>query len=251
MVEPELIALLERALEATAGERTVTRVRLLARLCGAIYFAPDRERMHELSEQAMELARELADPEALTYAVGRPAPRAVGRRAPRRAARGVDRDADLCARGGRHRAGAPGPRLARVDLLEQGNRDAVDAQMEAFAAGAERIRQPLFTWNATLWSAMQALLAGQLVRAEELATDALAAGGPSEASTAHQYSAIQMLGIRREQAKMEALEMPARQFVQVNPDRPGWRIALALLLYETDRPRGVPAGARRDRRAGL
>ena len=48
---PELIALLERALEATAGERTVTRVRLLARLCGAIYFSPDRDRMHALSER--------------------------------------------------------------------------------------------------------------------------------------------------------------------------------------------------------
>ena len=235
MVEPELIALLERALEATAGERTVTRVRLLARLCGAIYFAPDRERMHELSEHAMELARELADPEALTYAW------AARRRALWDAAHLAERleastEMLTCAReaGGIELELQAHAWLA-VDLLEQGNRDAVDAQMEAFAAGAERIRQPLFTWNATLWNAMQALLAGQLVRAEELATDALAAGGPSEASTAHQYSAIQMLGIRREQAKMEALEMPARQFVQVNPDRPGWRIALALLLYETDR----------------
>jgi tetratricopeptide (TPR) repeat protein len=120
-------------------------------------------------------------------------------------------------------------------VLVLGARDAVDAQMESFAAGAERLRQPYFTWNATLWKAMHALLAGELDRAEELAADALAAGGPSEESTAHQYFAVQLLGIRREQGKMEALELPARQFVALNPERPAWRVALALLLYETDR----------------
>ncbi len=235
VVEPELIALLERALDAIAGERTVTRVRLLARLCGAIYFAPDRDRMHALSYQAMALARELDDPEALTYAW------AARRRALWDAAHLAERieastEMLTCARaaGGIELELQAHAWLA-VDLLEQGDRDAVDAQMEAFAAGAERLRQPLFTWNATLWKAMQALLAGELDRAEELAADALAAGGPSEESTAHQYFAVQLLGIRREQAKMEALEMPARQFVALDPHRPAWRVALALLLHETDR----------------
>jgi DNA-binding SARP family transcriptional activator/tetratricopeptide (TPR) repeat protein len=235
VVEPEVIALLERALEATAGERTVTRVRLLARLCGAIYFAPDRDRMHPLSDEAMALARELGDPEALTYAW------AARRRALWDAAHLAERieastEMLTCARaaGGIELELQAHAWLA-VDLLEQGDRDAVDAQMESFTAGAERLRQPLFTWNATLWKAMQALLAGELDRAEELAADALAAGGPSEESTAHQYFAVQLLGIRREQAKMEALEMPARQFVALNPDRPAWRVALALALYETDR----------------
>ena len=37
-----------------------------------------------------------------------------------------------------------------VDLLESGDRDAVDAQMQSFVAGAERLRQPLFTWHATI-----------------------------------------------------------------------------------------------------
>ena len=40
VVDAELIALLERAIAATEGQATVTRVMLLARLCGALYYSP-------------------------------------------------------------------------------------------------------------------------------------------------------------------------------------------------------------------
>ena len=46
VVDAELIELLERALELTRGERSVMRVMLLARLCGALYFSPGA-RAHE------------------------------------------------------------------------------------------------------------------------------------------------------------------------------------------------------------
>ena len=39
VVDEELIGMLERALAMTAGERSVMRVRLLARLCGALYYS--------------------------------------------------------------------------------------------------------------------------------------------------------------------------------------------------------------------
>ena len=41
--------------------------------------------------------------------------------------------------------------------------------MEAFTAGAERLRQPLYLWNAAVWRAMIALLDGRLEEAEPLA----------------------------------------------------------------------------------
>ena len=49
VVEQELIELLELALEQTAGERSVTRVRLLTRLCVALYFTARRDEMRRLS----------------------------------------------------------------------------------------------------------------------------------------------------------------------------------------------------------
>jgi tetratricopeptide (TPR) repeat protein len=123
-----------------------------------------------------------------------------------------------------------------VDLLENGQPDAVDAQIDAFTLGADQLRQPLYLWQAGVWRAMRAHLAGALSQAEELAADALAAGAPGESVTAPQYYAIQLLSIRREQARMGELEPAARQMVQANPLRPAWRTALATLLAETGRP---------------
>jgi tetratricopeptide (TPR) repeat protein len=122
-----------------------------------------------------------------------------------------------------------------VDLLERGDRDAVDAQMEAFAAGADRLRQSLFEWTGIVWRAMRALLAGALDRADRLAAEALAAGAPAEAVTASQYYAIQILAIRREQGRMGELEQATRQAVAENPSRPAWRAALANMLCEEGR----------------
>jgi len=210
-------------------------VKLLARLTGAIYYSPERGRMIALSDEAIELAEELDDPEARTYACA----------ARRRALSG--------ARHLQARLGASTEMLTRarqagslelelqshawltVDLLEYGDRDAVDAQIEAFCAGADRLRQPLFTWNAMVWRAMQALMAGDLRRAEELAADAMAAGAPAEAVAAREYHAMQLLAIRREQGLMAGLEAAARRLVDTNPDRAGWRAALATLLWEAGR----------------
>ncbi len=235
VVEVELIAMLKRALAATAGERTVTRVKLLARLCGAIYYSPERDRMLALSDEAIELAEQLDDSEARTYAC------AARRRAlsgPWHLQARLGASTEMLTRA--RQAGSLELELQAhawltVDLLEYGDRDAVDAQIEAFALGAERLRQPMFTWHAMVWRSMQALLAGNLERAEKLAADAMAAGAPAEAVTAREYYSMQLLAIRREHGQMAALEGAARRLVDTNPGRPGWRAALATLLWEMGR----------------
>ncbi len=122
-----------------------------------------------------------------------------------------------------------------VDLLEHGEPAAVDAQIEAFTAGAQKLRQPLYLWNAAVWRAMRALLAGQLERADALASEALNSGIRSEGVTAPQYYAAQLLAIRREQGRMSELEEAARGLIAQNPDRPAWRAALTSLLCDTGR----------------
>jgi tetratricopeptide (TPR) repeat protein len=119
-----------------------------------------------------------------------------------------------------------------VDLLEHGDRDAVDAQIAAFSAGAEQLRQPLYIWHGLVWRAMRALLDGSLDAADELAAEALAAGAPGEAVTAPQYFAVQLLAIRREQGRIGELEHAVRRLVERNPNRPAWRAALATVLLE-------------------
>ena len=46
----------------------MTRVRLLARLCGALYYSDRREQMAALSAEATVLAAELGDPQATALA---------------------------------------------------------------------------------------------------------------------------------------------------------------------------------------
>jgi tetratricopeptide (TPR) repeat protein len=208
------------------------RVRLLACLCGAIYYSADRGRMQALSLEAIEIASELGDPEARAYACA--ARRRVLWDAPHLQDRiEVSTEMLTLARQiGNLELQLQAHAWLVVDLLERGDPDAVDAQMEAFAAGADRLRQTLFEWTGIIWRAMRALLAGELERADRLASEALAAGAPAEAVTASQYYAIQVLAIRRDQGRMGELEQAARQLVADNPGRPAWRAALANLLCE-------------------
>ena len=234
VIDTDLIALLERALELTEGQRTLDRVRLLARLCGAIYYSPGRERMTELSEEAMTIASELGDPEASAYA------RAARRRALWDAPHLRERLATstemltFAQRSGNLELQLQAHAWLVVDLLESGDRDAVDAQIEAFSTGATQLRQPLYLWQAVVWRAMRALLEGNLGQAEELAAEALGAGGPGEGVTAAQYYAIQLLAVRREQGRIGELEQVARVMVASNSTRPAWRAALATTLSESD-----------------
>jgi DNA-binding SARP family transcriptional activator/tetratricopeptide (TPR) repeat protein len=234
VVDTELIAMIERALELEP-DRSLVRVRLLACLCGAIYYSPERDRMESISDEAMGIATELGDPEARAYACS--ARRRVLWDAPHLAERiEVSTEMLTLARQiGNIELQLQAHAWLVVDLLERGDLAAVDAQLDAFDAGADVLRQPLFEWNSILWRAMRALLAGALGRADRLASEALAAGAPAEAVTASQYYAIQVLGIRRDQGRMGELERPARQLVEDNPGRPAWRAALATLLCEEGR----------------
>ncbi len=236
VVDYEVIELLKRALELSGGERTLDRVRLLNRLCGAIYYSAERDRMAELSREAMRIAAELDDPEARVHAL------AARRRALWDASRIDERLAtstEMLTRAqgvGDLELQLQAHAWLVVDLLEHGERDAVDAQISAFGAGAEQLRQPLYIWQATVWRAMRALLDGQLEQADELAAEAVAAGAPGESVTAPQYYAMQLLAIRREQGRMGELEEAARRMVDAIPARPAWRAAFANVLLETGRP---------------
>jgi DNA-binding SARP family transcriptional activator/tetratricopeptide (TPR) repeat protein len=250
VVDLEQIAMLESALEMNGGAPSVTQVHLLSRLCGALYFSPRRAEMTSLAERATTLAEALQDPvaSALAAATRRRAfwgPADLTRRLGDstlllRAAREAD-DLELTLQG---------HAWLVVDLLEQGDRHGVEVQVDAFSAGARRLRQPLFIWNAAVWRAMLALLDGRLEEAEGLASAALSAGIRSEGVTAPQYHSIQMMAIRREQGRLAELGESVGDLVQANPGRAVWRAGRATLLAETGR-RGAARAALESELAGL
>ena len=221
VVDVELIELLEQALAQTPSEPSVTRVRLLNSLAAALYFSERRDEMRRLSAEATVIAAELGDASAVAVAA------AARRRAywgpghlERRLADSTQllqaareaRDLELILQG---------HAWLIVDLLEAGDRTAVEAQIEAFTAGARNLREPLFDWQIAVWKAMQALLAGQLAAAERDAAEALSFGSRSEGITAPQYYAIQIIAIRREQLRFAELEGAAHGMVAGQPRSPG------------------------------
>ena len=235
VIDEELISLLDRALEMTEGEVSTLRVRLLARLCGALYFSSERERMAALSAEATEIARKLDDPTARAMA-------AAGRRrafwAPSHRERRLADSAEIF-RFGRE-AGDPeltlqGHAWLIVDLLEDGDLEAVDAHMQEFDQLAEQVRQPLYDWQGAVWRAMRALLAGRVEDAERLAEYALATGARSEQVSAGQYYAAQLLVIRREQGRLPELEVALREMLRQYPNRFVYRAALGVLLTQAGR----------------
>lgn len=237
VVDEDLIALLEQALELTPRDLSVTRVLLITRLCGALYFSAERrDQMRRLSAEATTIAARLGEPEAAALAA---AARRRAYWAPGHLKRRLADSTQLlrCAReAGDLELTLQGHAWLVVDLLEAGDRTAVEAQVTAFEAGARELRQPLFLWSCAVWRAMLALLDGRLAEADRLAADALSSGIMPEGVTAPQYYAVQLLAIRREQSRMGELEDAARELVATNPSRLAWRAGLATLLAETGRP---------------
>ncbi|MGI8715237.1 MAG: ATP-binding protein [Solirubrobacteraceae bacterium] len=236
VIDEELIALLQQALEMTPADLSRTRVTLITRLCAALYYSAERrEQMRRLSAEATTIAARLRDPEvaALAASARRRAYWGPGHLERRLA------DATQLLRSAREAGDLEltlqGHAWLVIDLLETGDRTAVEAQVTAFAAGAGQLRQPLFLWNVAVWRAMLALLDGRLDEADRLSTEALSSGILPDGVTASQYHAIQLLGIRREQARMGELETNVRELVATNPNRPAWRAALATLLSDTGR----------------
>ncbi len=232
VVDTELIHALDLALERTAGEKTVSRVQLLARMCGTLYYADQHERMVVLGQEALRIADELDDPEASALACSAQRP-VLWNPADLAERLSVSTKMLACAQ----QAEALELQLQAhawlaTDLLETGDLGAVDAQIAAFELGAEQLRQPLFRWQALVWRAMRALLDGRLEAAEEAAAEALVTGAPGETITAPQYFAIQLLNIRREQAREGEAEELIRQMAQANPNRHGWRVELGLILLD-------------------
>ncbi len=234
VVDTEVIGMLQRAMELAAGEVSLDRVWLLSRLCGAIYYSEERGRMAALAEEALELASRLGTPEAMAHA------RAAERRAlwdPSHLTERLAASTEMLTsalRAENLELQLQAHAWLVVDLLERGDRAGVQAQIAAFRAGAQELRQPLYLWQATVWGATEALMEGRLAQAEELAGEAVAAGAPAEDVAAAQYYAIQMLATRREQARMGELEPAARKMVASNPNRPAWRAALVVTLCESD-----------------
>ena len=237
--DPQLLPLLEEGLDALGEDEIDLRVRLLARLAGALRDEPCRNRRDALSREAVELARRSENAAALAYALDG---RAIAVVAPdtfeevisigrelRELAEGIG-DRERVVHGYMH---AFGPLLATGDVA------VARAELEAASRVARELRQPAHLWDVGGAAAMLALSDGRLDEGEALAEEARVIGERVQADMAtpvylmHRYTLSDLHG------RLEAISPAIAELAAQRPSRPVFRCVLAHLHARLNRPVGA------------
>jgi DNA-binding SARP family transcriptional activator/tetratricopeptide (TPR) repeat protein len=173
--DPELMRLLEEALEATPADEPATRARLQGRLAVECYYA-DPPAAESLSEQAVSDARASADPGALAAALN--ARRvALWRPAHTRSRLDVVDEMIVAAEAAGDRESVLQARNWRVvDLWELGRIDELRSEIDTYERLADEVGLPHYRWYAPLWRGSLAILAGRWDDGQALTTQAEAIG---------------------------------------------------------------------------
>ena len=227
--DDRVVPLLEEGLAALAEDDVELRVRLLARLAGALRDEPARDRRDALSGEAVELARRTGNPAALAYALES---RAVANLAPDTVAecfalgtelvRVADRsgDRERVVNGHLHRMVAHG-------LM--GSVAEAEADLAAASRVAAELGQPGYVWLASAAQAMLALAAGRLGEAEHLVSRAFALGERAQPEMAIPVDRLQRYALCDFRGGLEEMEPAISDLVDDYPARPVFRCVHAHL----------------------
>jgi len=166
--DDRLVPVLEEGLAAAGDKHPVLRVRLLARLAGALRDDPARERRDALSREAVELGRRTGDLGALAYALNG---RAAAIMAPDTGEEVLALGTELSALGeriGDRERVAQACTHRSFGLLQSGEVRAAEADLELGMRLARQLGQPALIFLVGGAQAMIALAQGHFARANEI-----------------------------------------------------------------------------------
>jgi tetratricopeptide (TPR) repeat protein len=228
-------SLLQRALAALGEDDSTLRAQVMGRLAGALIATETRHRAPALARQALQIARRVGDETTLADVL---ASSLWSTRGPdtvheclvlaRQLGPAADRVGDRGLRALAH--------WWLVDvLLELGDMEAVDRELEALQLLVETEHERYCTWLLAVFRASQALLRERPEDCERLAHDALAHRfGGDDDSAAHIFGA-QMFFVRCEQGRLEELVQRMEVAVEQHPEDAGWRCGLAYAYTRLER----------------
>ena len=250
-VDPELVGILEEALAALGDEPSGLRARLLSSLAAELQWGPEAERRMRLAREALTLARETRDPDALNLVLRRSWTLIDGSLPYHAELEPLLDEGEAVAREvGDPAAVADAASHEGVFSLGYAATATRSARHLGEAARIkDGLRRPLLNYNTRNDEAALAAYLGQLDRAEELATEAMELGrlaNFSDAAIFGFFGAIIYL-VRQGQGRLGELVPLLEDRVAELPDVPVWRMALAGALAETAR---FDDGARAFRLAG-
>ncbi len=234
--DERLVPLLEEGLAALADADIDLRVRLLARLAGALRDERARDRRDALSDEAVALARQAQAPAVLAYALdGRMAailaPDTV---AECLALAGELRD--IAEKHGDLEALSAALCYSIEARLTIGDISGAKADLAAASRNAEELRQPAQLFVVRGVEAMIAVAEGRFEEAGELSRQTLAYGEPVHPDAARSIDSLHRYAICEACGGLQDVEAPVRAAVGRHPSRTIFRCALVCLLARTGRP---------------
>src|ERR1700730_439378 len=176
LFDDEQIALVEEALGEVGDHDPALRSRISARLSVALSLTGREQRRADLSGAAGRLARQSGDAAALAQALAASCDANAGPAHVAQRAADAGEIVRLARARGDMGTELLGRRLRLLAALEAGDIGAVDAETHAFAAVADRLRQPRYQWYVKLWQATRAAMRGRLADQDALARQAEEAG---------------------------------------------------------------------------
>jgi DNA-binding SARP family transcriptional activator len=222
-----LIPLLEAALQAVPAEAPSLRVRLMARLSGALRDHPSRDRRASLSAQAVEIARGLGDPATLAYALDGHYSAIMWPENSEERLMIADEIVRLAERVHDNER-LPAGRLYRViAYMELGRMAEAEAEVDTMAEEAAALRQPAQLWVTTATRANIALFQGRFDRARTLIDEAATRGERAQRRDSVVSHRLQLFAYDWETGRVGEIERLIDDAVCEFPTRPVFRCALA------------------------
>lgn len=221
---------------ATDEDADRWRVRVLARLAVELYYTDQVERRAALSKQAVELAERLSDPASQVVARYSLYRSMLGPDALEERLAVAEEIVALGERSGDRESASWGRYLRLVTLLEKGDREAVDAGVDAWVRHVQELRQPLFRWQVLSFQTLLALMEGRFDDAETSMKEALVIGRLGQGEAAEVRFGAQTFLHHWGHGRLSDMEREARKAADAYPWLPGWRTGLAVIYSELQRP---------------
>jgi tetratricopeptide (TPR) repeat protein len=225
------VLLCKEALLALPADRHALRAKLLAAEARALKDLGFTDQAAGLAREAVELARQVAEPSTLCYVLESvlhmsSGPAHIGERLSY---------AIECLEAARA-AGDLEKRMFGTTrwiyaLFEAGEIAGVDRAMEELDSVVRQIRQPQYTYVRAGFVTMRALLEGRFTEAEQLALQALTLGQRLQSQSAEGIFGMQMFMLRKEQGRLHEVAPIVEMFVKEHSGS-SFKPGLALMYAE-------------------
>jgi DNA-binding SARP family transcriptional activator len=216
-MDPALVPLLERALDAVGEQDSPARVRLLGRLAAARRDEAPRPPRVRLAEEAVEMARRIGDPGTLGYALEARFPAVETAMTLDGRFERIDELLTLSTRTGNLEQVFVAHDYRMNTVMALADRGGVDAERAALTALADELRQPAQRWSASTAATTVALMEGRFDEAAALIDATYAIGENAYRWNADVTRRVQLFLLRHAQGRLAEVEASVAEAVHLYP----------------------------------